>query len=165
MPPYLLDANFFIEAHRKSYPLDVFPSYWEEIHKMAELEQICSIDKVKAELYRNDDALKTWCLTNLTADFFKDSDDAIGEYRQVVGWAYSKRGNPYSQSALDLFMQADEADAFLVAFAQKHQLTLVTSEVSAPNSRKNIKIPDACRPFGIPHISPIQMLRDLNIRI
>jgi Domain of unknown function (DUF4411) len=165
MPPYLLDANFFIEAHRKSYPLDVFPSYWDKIKMLATDGYICSLDKVKAELYKNNDALKTWCNMHLPDNFFKNSDEAILDYAQVVNWAYSKLSHPYTQSALDLFMQADEADAFLVAFAKKHQLVLVTNEISAPDSRKNIKIPDACLPFGVHSIPPIQMLRDLSISI
>lgn len=144
MPPYLLDTNFFIEAHRKSYPIDVFPSFWEKIASIATAGQIGSIDKVKQELYRNEDALRSWCEQNLSENFFQDSTTAMLEYAQLVTWAYSKLNNPYTQSALDIFMDSNEADAFLVAFAKKHDQTLVTNEVSAPDSKRNIKLPDAC---------------------
>lgn len=165
MPPYLLDSNFFIEAHRKSYPLDVFPGFWKKVAEMAELGQIGSIDKVKNEIYRHEDALKNWCEENLIKDFFQDSATAIFEYSQVVHWAYSKLNNPYHQSALDIFMQADEADAFLVAFAKKHGQTIITSEVSAPESKRNIKIPDVCQPFGVRFLPPVQLFRELGMTI
>ncbi|MCF8247998.1 MAG: DUF4411 family protein [Saprospiraceae bacterium] len=165
MPPYLLDANFFIEAHRKSYPLDVFPSFWEKIKTMADAGLICSIDKVKNELFKNEDALKTWCEQNLPDDFFKESATSLSEYAQVVNWAYAKLDHPYSQSALDIFMNADEADAFLVAFAKKHALVVVTNEVSAPDSKRNVKLPDACLPFGVRSLTPVQLFRELRTTI
>lgn len=165
MPPFLLDANFFIEAHRKSYPMDVFPTFWEKVKAMAVAGQIGSIDKVKSELYKNEDALKTWCEQNLPDDFFQDSAPALVEYAQVVNWAYSKLTQPYTQSALDIFMDADEADAFLVAFAKKHQLALVTNEISAPESRRNVKLPDACQPFGVRTLLPVQLFRELGASI
>lgn len=165
MTPYLLDANFFIEAHRKNYPMDVFPSFWEKIKVMAEAGKIISLDKVKEELYRNEDDLKTWCEENLPESFFKPADEAIAEYKKVAAWAYSKRDNPYSQSALDVFLDADEADAWLVAYAMKNELPLVTSEVSAPESKKSIKIPDSCTPFGIRTIQPVVMFREMGEKI
>ncbi|MEK7256580.1 MAG: DUF4411 family protein, partial [Bacteroidota bacterium] len=127
----MLDTNFFITAHRVSYPLDVFPSFWVKVKELAAAGQIGSIDKVKKEIYENEDALKTWCEQNLLDDFFQDSAPALPlEYSQVVHWAFSKLNNPYSQPALDVFMHADEADAFLVAFAKKHALVIVTYELS-----------------------------------
>ncbi|MBK7633280.1 MAG: DUF4411 family protein [Saprospiraceae bacterium] len=27
MSPYILDSNFFIQAHRSNYPFDVLPSF------------------------------------------------------------------------------------------------------------------------------------------
>lgn len=132
---------------------------------MAEARQIGSIDKVMGELYRNEDDLKTWCEQNLPNDFFQDSTAAIEDYAQIVSWAYSKRNSPYTESALDVFMQADEADAFLAAFAKTHRLILVTNEVSAPESKRSIKLPDVCNAFGIPVVSPVQMFRALGITI
>jgi hypothetical protein len=83
MTQYLLDTNFFIEAYRKSYPMDVF-------------------------------------------------------------------------------LDADEADAWLVAYALKFGFPLVTNEVSAPDSKKSIKIPDACVPFGVRAIQPMDLFRELG---
>ena len=36
MPIYIVDSNFFIEAHRINYPIDIALSYWEKIKKFAD---------------------------------------------------------------------------------------------------------------------------------
>jgi len=61
MGPLIVDSNFFIQAHRDTYPLDVATSFWQKIGQLAADRRIMSIDKVKAELARNKDALTDWC--------------------------------------------------------------------------------------------------------
>jgi hypothetical protein len=70
---YVIDSNFFIQAHRANYPLDIAFSFWNKVKKLAEDGKIISIDKVKNELYDKNDALENWCRTNLLEDFFKES--------------------------------------------------------------------------------------------
>lgn len=112
---FLVDTNFFIQAHRAIYPLDVATSFWLKVKELAENGNIISIDKVKDEIYQNEDDLKDWCLSNLPTNFFYNSNLAITEYRGVVGWANSKSDH-YKASALAEFLNTSEADAWLVAF-------------------------------------------------
>jgi hypothetical protein len=60
MSVYVVDSNFFIQAHRVSYPLDVAFSFWNKVKQLANDGKIISIDKVKQEIYQNEDALKQW---------------------------------------------------------------------------------------------------------
>lgn len=163
MSVFLLDTNFFIQAHRSIYPLDVAPSFWKKVKELAAQGKIISIDKVKAEIYKNEDELKAWCKDELPPDFFKDSTTVLNAYAQVVNWAMSKKGH-YQQRALNEFLDADEADAWLVAYALEHGLSIVTYEVSEPNTKKKIKIPEACIPFSISFVNTIEMLRMLRER-
>ncbi|MFN0215799.1 MAG: DUF4411 family protein [Saprospiraceae bacterium] len=165
MPPFLLDANFFIEAYRKGFPMDVVPSFWDKLKELSIVSKVISLDKVKAEIFKHEDALKQWCENHLPENFFYDSSEVILVYGEVVRWAHSKRDNPYTQAALDVFMDADTADAWLVAYALQHGLPLVTNEVSAPDSKRSIKIPDVCRPFGVQVYQPMDMFRALGERI
>ena len=73
MSRYLVDSNFFIQAHRAIYPLDVAPSFWKKVKVLATNGNILSIDKVKNEIFQNEDDLKNWCVNNLPSDFFHDS--------------------------------------------------------------------------------------------
>ncbi|MBK8568034.1 MAG: DUF4411 family protein [Saprospiraceae bacterium] len=162
MPLYLLDTNFFIESYRSGFPMDVVLSFWNKLAALAAEGKVVSLDKVKEEIYRNDDELKAWCEANLPTDFFKDSTSAIAEYASVVTWANSKKDHPYTQPALDVFMDAEEADAWLVAYAKQQNLPLVTNEISAPESKKSVKIPDACLPIGVRCVRPMDMFRELK---
>ena len=164
MPPYLLDSNFFIQAHRIGFPLDVVPSFWNKVKELAENGKIISIDKVKNEIYRDGDDLEKWCRDNLPLDFFKNASTVITSYAQIVTWAHSKN-DQYTQQALNTFMDADEADAWLIAYGYTHSYPIVTYEISSPSSKKSIKIPDACLPFGVKTLIPIEMFRELGVRI
>jgi len=74
---YVVDTNFFIQAHRMNYPLDVVVSFWEQVKDLAEKGLIVSLDKVKKEIYQGQDELKAWCDEYLPEDFFKDSSRHI----------------------------------------------------------------------------------------
>ena len=158
---YVVDTNFFIQAHRIAYPLDVVPSFWQKIKRLAEEGKIVSIDKVKNEIYQNEDELKTWCTDNLPENFFQDTSSILGSYSQVVNWAESKRSH-YSQAALSEFLDEGEADAWLVSYALHHQVTIITHEISQPEVKRKIKIQEACTPFNVRFINTIDMLRELG---
>ena len=159
--PYLLDSNFFIQAHRQTYPLDVATSFWIKINQLANDGKIISIDKVKVELYKNKDALTQWCNANLTPSFFCDSGSVMLQYTKVI-LAASSRRPPYNQRALDTFYDADEADAWLIAHALSRNIPIVTHEISQPARVANVKIPDICRLLNIPTFTTIEMFRQLG---
>ncbi len=163
MSVYVIDSNFFIEAHRANYPLDVAPSFWNKVKQLAFEGKIISIDKVKKEIYQNEDALKQWCAANLPKDFFVDSSHVMVEYTQVAAWSAS-RTPAYLQNALAEFLDADEADAHLVAFvlADKSNRVVVTQEKSEPNKINRVKIPDACKALNVQFVNVIEMFRQLG---
>lgn len=162
MSVYVLDSNFFIQAHRIHYPIDVAAGFWNKVRQLATQRKIISIDKVRKELYGNNDALEDWCKNNLPEDFFKDTSVIMTAYAKVTGWAMSKSGH-YLQNALNEFLDADEADAFLVAycFADSSRL-VVTQEVSEPGRRNKVKIPDACIALDVSYVNTIEMFRQLG---
>ncbi len=158
MSVFIVDSNFFIQAHRVIYPLDVAVSFWEKVRQLALDGKIISIDKVKNELYQNEDDLKNWCKDNLPDNFFCDSTVLINEYSDVVAWAIS-RSDHYLQKAIDEFLGADEADAWIVAYALKNDCIITTYEKSQPERKNKIKIPEPCESFGIRYLDTIEMFR------
>lgn len=165
MPIYVLDTNFFIQAHRAYYPLDVVPSFWDKLKQLADDGKVISIDKVRDEIYHGNDELTGWCKTNLPEIFFRSTIEPgpIEKYRQVVQWTTSKTDH-YSQEAIDEFMEAKNADAFLISFAMEDasNRVLVTYEVSQPNRKNRIKIPEPCLELQVRFIKPLDMLRELG---
>jgi len=163
MPVYVVDSNFFIQAHRATYPLDVAISFWGKIKQLAETGKIISIDKVRHEIFDHQDRLKEWCESNLPRDFFKDTQSVLANYSRVVNWATARKPG-YKPTALATFMDANVADAWLVAYALTdiENLVIVTQEKSEPYIVNKIKIPEACAPFQIAFVDTIQMLRQLG---
>jgi hypothetical protein len=163
MTVYVVDSNFFIQAHRVNYPLDIAYSFWNKVKELAETGRIISIDKVKAELYDKNDDLEAWCKANLPEDFFKSTDEVMTEYGSVTSWAISMNHH-YLPNALNEFLDADEADAFLVAYslADKDNRVLVTQEKSQPTRKNKIKIPEACNSIDVRFLNTIEMFRELG---
>jgi hypothetical protein len=158
---YIVDTNFFIQAHRSFYPLDVAVGFWDRVRLLADEGKIISIDKVRAEIYKNDDELKQWCELNLPAAFFHSTKNISIHYSNVINWANDKR-DQYTLAALTQFMDIEEADPWLVSYAISTGFTVVTQEESAPQSKKSIKIPDVCQVFNVQYLKPIDMFRNMG---
>jgi len=162
MRQYIVDSNFFIQAHRETYPIDVVSSFWHKIKQLASDGKIISIDKVHAEICDNSsDILSIWCKDNLMKEFFLNSASVTGQYTQVVQ-AAERRIPAYNKRAKDEFYDAKEADAWLIAHAMALGSTIVTHEVSKPDKIGKVKIPDICNMLGIKTITTIQMFRELG---
>ncbi len=163
MQVFLVDSNFFIQAHRATYPLDIATGFWNKIKEIANSGIIFSIDKVRNELYNKNDELEYWCKANLPENFFKDSSNKINEYTQISNWAISKADH-YMPNAINEFLDADEADAFIIAYAlsDKEKITIVTQEISQPGRKSKIKIPEPCKDFEIKYLNTIDMFRQLG---
>jgi hypothetical protein len=58
MTLFVLDTNFFIQAHRVNYPFDVAISFWNKVKQIASEKKIISIDKVKKEIYSDKEVEK-----------------------------------------------------------------------------------------------------------
>ena len=163
MGPYLIDSNFLIQAHRGTYPLDVATSFWLKIKQLADDRKIISIDKVKNEIHQYKDQLTNWCEANLADNFYQHSATVMPAYAQVIR-AAQLRIPSYRQTALDIFYDAEEADAWLIAHALHLNLPLVTHETSAPEKTTIVKIPDICQLLGVRTLTTVEMFRELGER-
>ncbi len=163
MSVFVLDSNFFIQAHRSTYPLDIAFSFWNKIKQLAHEGKIISVDKVRDEIYDKNDSLEEWCKGNLPLDFFKDTDSVMSYYGVVSSWAISK-SNHYTPQALNEFLDAEEADAFIIAFAlaDAGNRIIVTQEISAPGRISKIKIPDVCLALKVQYSNSMDMFRKLG---
>ena len=160
---YLLDSNVFIEAHQGRYPMDVFPSYWSMLSSQCHCDRMHSLAIVKRELMVGSDGLSDWISSAVPPSVFLDESEVAKLYPEVV--AYVANHSQYTQAAKDVFLSAEVADAWLIAYARKHKCTIVTNETSSPESKTRIKIPDICRYYNVRCIKPIDMLRELEITI
>ncbi len=164
MSKFIVDSNFFIQAHRSIYPLDVVQSFWLKVNSLSQNGTIVSIDKVKKEIFDNsshEDELKVWCGANLPTDFFINTDSVLNNYISIVSWVNSM-SHHYTASAIQEFLETDLADPWLIAFAMSNNWTIVTYEKSEPYIKRKIKIPEVCNQFNVRYINTIEMFRELN---
>lgn len=150
---YLLDANVFIQAKNLHYGFDFCPAFWEWLIAQHARQTVSSISQVGDELLAGDDTLADWARQR-GRDFFVEFDQqSVPALGNVATWATSQQ---YEPAAINTFLQV--ADYYLVASALAHRHVVVTHEVPS-DSRKRIKIPNACLGLGVGFISPYEMLR------
>lgn len=158
---YMVDASVLMEAHRRYYRFRLCPGFWDCLVWHHKQGVVSSIDRVKSEIEEGKDALAHWVKRNCPSTFFESTKAVtVGQsYGNIVSWAQSQK--QYKPEALAEF--ANAADGWLVAFAREHSLVVVTQEVSAPESRKEVKIPDVCGSFTVNCIDTFEMLEQLKV--
>lgn len=82
--PLVLDANIFIEAHRRYYGLDLCPGFWESLRHFARGGRLLSIDRVYRELEDGGDALWDWAKDSPRELFVSSAaTDVVEAYSQI----------------------------------------------------------------------------------
>jgi hypothetical protein len=163
-PAYVVDSDVFITAKNRYYAFDICPGFWNSVIHHYGTGSLRSIDKVRQELLlgRPDEDLVQWVKKEVPADFFLDTaqQDVMTAYGQVMLWV--QRHSRYSDQAKAEF--ATKADGWLVAYAKVHGVCVATNEQPAPESRREVKLPDVCTQFGVRYEDTFAMLRALRVR-
>lgn len=160
---YIIDSNCFIQNYRSYNPMDIALSFWHKIADLVKEGNIHSIDKVREELVKNKDDLSEWAKNMPQTFFFPIASVEMHAYFNIVNWASV---SDYKPQAKIRFMAPDYADPYLIAYALSHQaenVTIVTEEVSARDSKKDIKLPDVCAHFNVRSIHFMEMLREMKV--
>ena len=105
MTKYLLDANVFITADAEHYGLDFCPAFWEWLILQNEAEKIFSIDRVKNEVLRKQDAVSKWARLQGDGFFLRQPDDLWSALTDIGVWL---RSQEYDDAAVSAFMGATE---------------------------------------------------------
>ena len=94
-------------------------------------------------------------------DLFAPTDTrlVVADYGMIIQWAQSQER--FNDAAKSEFSTG--VDAWVIAYAKTNNAVVVTQEVSAPQSRKDVKIPDVCNHFDIKHTTTFDMLRKLEV--
>ena len=159
---YLLDSNVFIDASRRYYHADIAPTFWDWLAAEHAKGVVGSIAAVQQEINDGDAGhLTTWA-AGLPVTFWQPlAATSVPSMSLVAAWTMHP-DRAYRQAAQDEFLRV--ADSQLVAQAHAGGHTVVTSELPAPQSKKRVVIPDACRAMGVPCMSPFDLYRSLGLR-
>ncbi len=158
---YLLDTNIFITA-KNELPMDVYPSFWATIARLAAQGEFHSIKKVEEEIRKGKDELVEWVDQSMPDDFFVGADKAtLDALSTVTQWAIMSP--KYSPSAKEEFVSV--ADSWIVAEALAQNLVVVTHETPDPLCKRRVKIPDVCIGVGVKFCDLNTALRELGVKI
>lgn len=161
MAGFLLDANVFIEAWKGYYAPDIVPGFWISLIKHAEDGSLFSIDRVLAELERGRDALCDLAKEQF-GPFWRSTTDVevVAAYKETINLVYAN--SDYLETAKHDFAEADNADAWIVAYAKAKGCTVITDERFNENIKRRIPIPNVCRKVDVKCLNTFGMLRRLN---
>jgi hypothetical protein len=94
--------------------------------------------------------------------WFSDTAESLGSVAAIGEWA-NHADRLYSDAAKSHFMGS--ADLRLIAQAHAMGATVVTREVSAPEAKKIVEIPDVCAAIDVACSQPFPMYRALGLKL
>lgn len=161
---YVVDSDVFITAKNRYYAFNICPGFWRSVIACHRDGRVYSIDRVKSELLagRKTEDLVLWAKDDVPDGFFcsVDGEQVTEKYTEIMQWV--QRSPRVLDSAKAKF--AAGADGWLVAFAAVDGAIVVTNEQPAPESRRDIKLPDVCSHFGVKYLDTFDMLRELSVQ-
>jgi len=151
-----------IEAARRYYQLAFAMPFWTGLLTNGQSGRVLSVDAVLNELSNGNDQLKIWAENDFRSYFMTtDTAEVISSYSTLINWVQAEQ--QYLQRAKDRFMEFDNADSWVLAFAHAKGYKVVTQEVASPDVKKNIPIPNVCQAFSIPYCNTFEMIAELGI--
>ena len=154
----LLDADVLIAAHRKYYAPDFCSGFWNCITHHLSSGRLLIIERVLSEITYPPELVAWVGRVSQCALVPTTESRVVHAYAIIMDWV---QNNPqFTQAAKDDF--ARKADGWLVAYAMVNGVNIVTNEVFDPNIRRDVKIPNVCRHFGVDYQDTFEMLRDLR---
>jgi predicted nucleic acid-binding protein len=157
---YVLDANVFIEAHRRYYAFDICGGFWGCLLHHHDQKAIISIDRVRDELLTGD-ALEDWMTDTAPDKLFGSTVEAkvTRHFAAIMTWVQSQA--QFKKEAKTEFARV--ADGWIAAYAKAHNGVVVTHEEYAREARKRVPLPNVCKQFGIDYVDTFAMLRSLGV--
>ena len=158
---FVLDANVFIEAHRRYYGLDLCPGFWASLRHHAARQRVVSIDRIRTEMLAGRDALSQWVREGPEELFASSAEADVGDaFAEMMAWVQGNR--QFRPEAKAEFAAA--ADGWLAAYARVHGAIVVTHEQYSPNVKRRVPLGNVCYRFGVVMRDTFQMLRELEVR-
>ncbi|MGH8926320.1 MAG: DUF4411 family protein [Acidimicrobiia bacterium] len=154
----VLDADVFIRAKNDHYSFETVPGFWTWLKNANANGDVFSIQRVRDELLAGDDDLTEWAKDRHDEFFLPPDPPLLAALSVVATWVTSEPR--FTEAAVRTFL--DSADYFLVGQAMTRDMIVVTHEVSAPQSRATVKLPDACTAMNVAYMSPFRMLKNEN---
>ena len=136
---YILDTNVLIQFS-VWLPIDLNKVFWRKMEESLEDGKWILLDIMVNEIKHSNDGLKKWCKERKRKGFMKSIEDTHRERAAEINNSYKMIDDTTGKST---------GDTYLIAYAESHQLTILSREAHRKNSGDLYKIPDVCKELGI----------------
>ena len=165
---YCLDSDVLISAHRRFYPFDVFPGFWNILEEEGRAGRVKIPLAVYDELVEGseNDKLEQWVRINKKILVAEPDPPIVEKFSEIVNFVSQNYEPQHVQKFLG------DADPFVIATAWAKGMVVVTFETIKNETRDKItgkikgkiKIPNICIHLGVPNITFTEMLRDFGVK-
>ena len=151
---YSIDTSSTIAAFHEHYPIQFFPTLWNNIEKLIQGRRLKMSQMVFEETMKDPD-IKLWCNQNQFRQFLYEEIDLsvqekvreiLAEFPRLVDSRSGKSG----------------ADPWCIAYALITDNSIVVTEENLTDSVKRPKIPDVCKYFDIGCIKMVDLIKTEN---
>jgi len=160
MQRYCLDENVFIEAKNGPYRFSMAPGFWTWLDRQVFAGVVFSSAMVYEKLSEGGDELADWIVARKDAGLFFAPDMQVQkEFRLIADYVRQKYLHRQSEEFLG------GSDPWVIAHAKAENAVVITSEVVVPLESRKVKIPNICKEFGVPYLSPYEAFQNLGLRL
>ena len=164
---YCLDANVYIEAHRRYYAFDIAPGFWDAFSDWAAQGIILSPLPIYDEIAHTKDQLAEWAKAHKESLFVDPDESTVTAYSEIADLAVRH----YEPQHVQVFLKG--ADPWVIAYAKAHDFVVVTMEslkAEQPSKKSSliageIKIPNICQRIEVKFINTFDLLRVLRLTL
>jgi hypothetical protein len=143
-----MDTSSLVRAWHEAYPIDSFPSFWDEFEKLINEKRIIAPEEVLHETKKRDDALHKW-LKGKSGVFWPIDEPLQDEMAKIMAkFKFMVKNRPGKNAA----------DPWVIALAKITGTTVVTEE-GDDNSTRLPKIPLVCRHYKVPCFRLLELIR------
>ena len=145
---YSIDTSSILDGWRRYYPIDVFPTLWNNLEELIRKGDMKASVEVRYELAKKDDAVHAWLKEH--DGFYVPIDNRI--QREVSGIL-----KQYPR-LIDTRRGRSGADPFVIALAKINECAVVTGELASGRLDRP-KIPDVCDAVGVECLNLLKLIR------
>lgn len=183
MTKYLLDSNCFIEPMKRYYGFDTFPTYWKWFsNELNKDDSLLVVPKCVSNEINVDSRLKKWAQDNMKGLIYNEYHDPTvwPKFGEVIQYIHDC--GAYKSSSINEWEKDGKADPLLIAIASQYGYQIVTFEKETGQfvydennqwnwkgtngpSKKEPKIPDVAKHFGVTCITLFDLEQKLKLSI
>ena len=160
---FCLDTSAFIEPWIRRYPIDVFPTYWQQLELWISEQRIISPQEVCEDIKKKEDDLYKW--VKRQDGLFKMPEAEVQKALQNVLNIYQavhRQRRHVDPNAIPKEMQG--SDPWVIAQAKASSAVVVSGESRGANE-PCLKIPNICARVQVECINVLSLIREMELKL